>query len=231
MANRILSNEGIFDYLGHVSARNPVNHDSYLISKALAPGLVTGADIVEVALDGRVLTRGNPAVYSERIIHGAIYQARPDVNSVIHAHPIPACIMANSGVRFRPVIHQAAIFVDGVPVFDDYDFASAGATGFLVTTQEAGDRLARMLGAKRALLMTAHGCVVIGDSVLSAVHAAVTFRDNIVVQLESEKAGNPKYMSEAQSRHMIPLLAGSHVRAWSYYVNRVKKASPDKSRQ
>jgi ribulose-5-phosphate 4-epimerase/fuculose-1-phosphate aldolase len=226
-ANRILSNEGIFDYLGHVSVRNPANHDSFFISRALAPDQVTKADILEVALDGKVLTKGSLAPYSERMIHAAIYKARPDVNSVVHAHPTAACIMANSGVRFRPVIHQAAIFFEGVPVYDGYDFTSSGATGFLVTTQAEGDRLARVLGQKRALLMVAHGCVVVGESVPSAVHAAVTLRDNILVQLGSEQAGKPKYMTEAQSKLMIPVLAGSRERAWNYYVNRVKKADPD----
>jgi len=227
MANRILSNEGIFDHLGHVSVRNPASPNSFFISRALAPDQVTGADIQEVALDGKVLKRGDLTPYSERIIHGAIYKARPDVNAVVHAHFPAACIMANSGVLFRPVIHQAAIFVEGIPVYDEYDFTTPGATGFLVTTQTDADRVARRLGSKRALFMVAHGCVVVGDSIPSAVNAAITLRDNIVIQLASEQAGQPKYMTEAQSRLMIPLLAGGQERAWNYYVNRVKKADPD----
>ncbi len=226
VANRVLSNEGIFDYLGHVSVRNPANPESFFISRALAPDLVTQDDIIEVAHNGKVLTEASRAPYSERIIHGAIYKVRPDVNSVVHAHPVAACIMANSGMPFRPVIHQAAIFFAGVPVYNEYDFTSPGATGFLVTTQAEGDRVARVLGPGRALLMAAHGCVVVGDCVESAVHAAITLRDNIVVQMGSEQAGKPKYMTEAQSKFMIPLLAGGQQRAWTYYVNRLKKAVP-----
>jgi ribulose-5-phosphate 4-epimerase/fuculose-1-phosphate aldolase len=165
--------------------------------------------------------------YSERIIHGAIYRVRPDVNAVIHAHFPAACIMANSGVLFRPVIHQAAIFVEGIPVYNEYDFTTAGATGFLVTTQTEADRIARRLGPKRALFMVAHGCVVVGNSIPSSVNAVITLRDNIAVQLGSEQAGQPKYMTEAQSKFMIPLLTGGQDRAWSYYVNRMKKADPD----
>ena len=44
MANRILANEGIFDYLGHVSVRKTANPDSFFISRALAPDQVTKAD-------------------------------------------------------------------------------------------------------------------------------------------------------------------------------------------
>jgi ribulose-5-phosphate 4-epimerase/fuculose-1-phosphate aldolase len=223
MANRILSNEGIFDHLGHVSVRNPSNPNTFFISRALAPDQVTSTDIQELALDGRVLKRGNLTPYSERIIHGAIYKARPDVNAVVHAHFPAACIMANSGAAFRPVIHQAAIFFEGVPVYDEYDFTTPGSTGFLVTTQGEADRVARRLDRKRALFMVAHGCVVVGDIIPSAINAAITLRDNIVVQLGSEQAGQPKYMTEAQSKHMIPLLVSGQERAWNYYVNRMKK--------
>lgn len=227
MANQILSNEGIFDYLGHVSVRNPVNRDTFLISRALAPNQVTKTDILEVALSGKVLTKSSFACYAERMIHGAIYKARRDVNSVVHAHPAAACIMANSGVQFRPVVHQAAIFFQGVPVYDEYDFTSPQATGFLVTTQAEGDRLARVLGQRRALLMVAHGCVVVGDSIPSAVHAAIILRDNIIVQLGSEQAGSPRYVTELQAKLMIPLLAGGRERAWNYYVSRVRNGDPD----
>lgn len=227
MANRILSNENIFDYLGHVSLRNPENPNTFFISRALAPDLVTKADILEVDLDGKVLTQSKFAPYSERIIHGAIFKARPDVNSVVHAHPIDICIMAGAGVQFRPMIHHASIFWEGVPTYDDYDFTSPKSTGFLVTTKEEGDRVARLLGKKRAMLMVAHGCIVVGDSIPYAVYATLTLRDNIVVQLGAERAGKAKYMTEAQSKHMGAILGGGLERSWNYYVNRMKKANPD----
>jgi ribulose-5-phosphate 4-epimerase/fuculose-1-phosphate aldolase len=135
--------------------------------------------------------------------------------------------MANSGVQFRPMIHQAAIFFQGVPVYDEYDFTSPRATGFLVTTQREGDRLARVLGQRRALLMVAHGCVVVGDGIPSAVHAAIILRDNIIVQLGSEQAGSPRPVTESQAKLMIPLLAGGQERAWNYYLNRVRNGDPD----
>jgi 3-hydroxy-2-methylpyridine-4,5-dicarboxylate 4-decarboxylase len=227
MANRILSNEDIFDYLGHVSLRNPENPNTFFISRAIAPDLVTKADILEVDLDGKVITQSKFAPYSERIIHAAILKARPDVNSVVHAHPIDICIMAGAGVQFRPMIHHASIFWEGVPTYDDYDFASPKATGFLVTTKEEGDRVARLLGPRKAMLMVAHGCIVVGDSIPYAVYATLTLRDNIVVQLGAERAGKAKYMTEAQSKHMGAILGGGLERSWNYYVNRMKKANPD----
>jgi ribulose-5-phosphate 4-epimerase/fuculose-1-phosphate aldolase len=77
------------------------------------------------------------------------------------------------------------------------------------------------------MLMVAHGCIVVGDSVPYAVYATVTLRDNIVVQLGAERAGKAKYMTEAQSKHMGAILGGGLERSWNYYVNRMKKANPD----
>ena len=88
-ANRILANENIVDYLGHVSVRNPENPKTFFIARGIAPATVTKKDMLEVDFEGNVLTRTQFRPYSERIIHGAIYKVRPDVNSVVDAHPIP----------------------------------------------------------------------------------------------------------------------------------------------
>jgi hypothetical protein len=50
-ANRILAQEGLVDAYGHVSIRHPANPNLYLLSRSLAPVLVTAQDIVEYDLD------------------------------------------------------------------------------------------------------------------------------------------------------------------------------------
>ena len=85
-ANRILANEGIVDSFGHVSARHPDNPRHYLLSRARAPERIERDDIVEYTLEGEAIDKNAAAPYVERFIHGAIYEARPDVNAVIHSH-------------------------------------------------------------------------------------------------------------------------------------------------
>ena len=85
-ANRILAREGVVDAFGHVSMRHPDHPDRYLISCSRSPELVTLDDIMEFTLDGEALDdRGLPA-YAERFIHGAVYETRSDINSVVHNH-------------------------------------------------------------------------------------------------------------------------------------------------
>src|SRR5581483_5856101 len=85
IANRILANENVVDAYGHVSIRHPLKPDHYLLSRSLSPEFVTAADIIEFKLDGTPVNDGRPP-YLERFIHGAIYEARPEINAVIHSH-------------------------------------------------------------------------------------------------------------------------------------------------
>src|SRR6187399_1274495 len=86
-ANRILAHHGIVDAFGHVSARHPLHADRFLMARNLAPGLVTGSDILEHGVaDGEALAPQPPRLYLERFIHSEIYRARPDVMAVVHNH-------------------------------------------------------------------------------------------------------------------------------------------------
>src|SRR5437667_2569146 len=82
--SRILAELGVVDAFGHVSARHPTNPNRFLMSRSLAPALVTSGDVMEFDLDGNAIDTGGRAVFLERFIHGEIYKARPDVMAVVH---------------------------------------------------------------------------------------------------------------------------------------------------
>ncbi|MGZ9261966.1 MAG: class II aldolase/adducin family protein, partial [Candidatus Binatia bacterium] len=85
-ASHILANEGVLDGLGHVSMRHPDNPQRYLMSRSLAPALMTASDVLEYDLDSNAVERQGREVFLERFIHGEAYKARPDVMAVIHSH-------------------------------------------------------------------------------------------------------------------------------------------------
>jgi HCOMODA/2-hydroxy-3-carboxy-muconic semialdehyde decarboxylase len=82
-ASRILAAHDVFDAYGHVSVRNDRDPAHYFMARALAPALVTTADILEYDLDSNVVPASPPGVglFLERFIHGEIYKARPDVKA------------------------------------------------------------------------------------------------------------------------------------------------------
>jgi ribulose-5-phosphate 4-epimerase/fuculose-1-phosphate aldolase len=101
-ANRMIANEGVLDAFGHVTMRHPANPSRYLMSRSRAPELVQPEDIFEFTLDSQPVKPTDVRLYGERVIHGCIYQARPDVNAVCHHHApsiLPFCI---SGTDLKP---------------------------------------------------------------------------------------------------------------------------------
>src|SRR5260221_7983249 len=86
-ANRILYHLGVVDGFGHVSARHPGDPSRFLISRSMAPSLVTAADAMTIHLDGRPVPDNGPTPYLERFLHIQIYRARPDVVAIAHAPP------------------------------------------------------------------------------------------------------------------------------------------------
>ena len=91
LANRIVANEGVLDTFGHVSMRHPDNPNRYFLSRSSAPDMVTAEGLIEYDLDSQPVRDPGVPQYSERVIHGEIYKARPDVMSVCHHHCRPSC--------------------------------------------------------------------------------------------------------------------------------------------
>src|SRR5258708_38088347 len=106
-ANRILYHFGVVDGCGHVSAPHPSDPSCFLISRSMAPALVTAADLMAIHLDGRPVSENAPTAYLERFIHSEIYRARPDVVAIVHSHSaavIPFSIVP--GATLLPVSHM-----------------------------------------------------------------------------------------------------------------------------
>ena len=219
-ANRILAHEGVVDAFGHVSLRHPENPDRYLLSQSRAPELVGMNDLMEFTLEGDPIDQERRPMYAERPIHGGVYEARPDVQAVVHNHSPAVIPFGVTGTPLRPVFHLAAIMGDEVPVWDIRD--RFGNTNLLVTTMEQGRDLARCVGGGRAALMRGHGCVVAGSSLKEAVMAAIYLQVNARLLLDSLRLGNVTYLSAGEVERMsetqrLPLSVN---RAWEYWSMR-----------
>ena len=182
-ANRILAAQGIFDAFGHVSVRHDGNPDRFLMSRSLAPELVTADDVIEYDLDAVAVDLQGRPQYLERYIHAAIYRSRPDVYAVVHNHSRSVIPFGVSSVPIKPIFHNAAFIGDGLPVFDIRDVA--GITDMLVRDSELGRALAERLGDDVAVLMRGHGVAVVGPNLRFAVGRSIYLEANAAVQLEA----------------------------------------------
>src|SRR6266478_838124 len=135
IANRILAKEDVVDAYGHVSVRHPDDPTRFLIARSLAPELVNAEDIVVLGLDGQPVRDEKRTLYLERFIHAAIFEARPDVMAVVHAHAEDTLAFGVAGAtKLRPVIHSGSFIGTEVPVWDIAD--NFGDTNLLVANME-----------------------------------------------------------------------------------------------
>ncbi|MBI4464968.1 MAG: class II aldolase/adducin family protein [Acidobacteria bacterium] len=220
-ANRILANEGILDVFGHVSVRSQKNPKEFLLSCSRAPNSVKAADILRYRLDGSPVRRSQEKPYVERIIHGAIYQARPDVHAVCHTHSDGVLPFASSGEPIRPVVHVGALFWEGVGWFERYDTGG----NLLVASAAEGTALADALGSRRAVVLKNHGCAVVGENLISAVMAAIYLDKNARIQLEALRLGKPFFLEREEARRAAQVFLSplAQERAWNYWVGRLPK--------
>jgi ribulose-5-phosphate 4-epimerase/fuculose-1-phosphate aldolase len=182
VGSRILADFGVLDGFGHVSARHPTNPNHFLMSRSLAPALVTADDIMEFDLDGNAVDARGRSLFLERFIHSEIYKARPDVMSVVHSHSPGVIPFSVSQVPLRPMYHNPSFLAAGVPVWDiRKDF---GETDMLVRDPALGKSLAQTLGDKPVVLMRGHGDVAVGPSVKMAVFRA--YYTDVNARLQSQ---------------------------------------------
>ncbi len=224
VANRILAREDVVDAYGHVSMRNPQNPSRFFMARSLAPELVTEDDIVEHDLEGNAISDESRALYLERFIHGGIYETRPQVIAVVHAHAediLPYAI--SSGTPLRPVIHSGSFIGANVPVWDIAD--RFGDTNLLVTNMDQGRDLAGTLGGNNVALMRGHGFVAAARSLIEVVRISVYLPRNArALTTALLLGGQIKPLSageiDARNQEAYSPYSPATCRAWEYWANR-----------
>jgi len=226
IANRILAHEGVVDGFGHISLRHPERPDRFFLSRSRSPELVTKEDILEFDLECNPIDQRGRAIYGERPIHGAIFEARPDVNSVVHNHAHEIIPYSVSRTPIRQIIHTAGGIGSHVPVWDiRHDF---GHTDMLARTMDQGRSLAKALGANTAILMRGHGATVAGKTVRDAVRLAVYLMVNAKLQTESMRHGEVTFLSEGEIEATAAMCESplASDRIWEYWARRSGYVAP-----
>jgi HCOMODA/2-hydroxy-3-carboxy-muconic semialdehyde decarboxylase len=222
-ASRILAAQGVVDGFGHVSMRHPTAPNRYLMSRSLAPALVTPDDLIEYDLDSQPCNANGRNTFLERYIHGEVYKARPDVNSVVHSHSPSVVPFGLVRAKMQAMFHNAAFLAAGVPVFNIHD--KFGATDMLVGNGAKGEALAETLGTKDVVLMRAHGSVACGPSLQTAVFRAVYTEVNARIQhwAAALAAGEPLAgLDEEEGVLADTVNQGAGVRAWDLWRAQVR---------
>ncbi len=221
IANRILAAEKVCDAFGHVSMRHPDDPKLFLLSRGRAPELIQASDIMQFTLDGQTASgKGKP--YLERFIHGAIYEARPEVQAIVHSHSYSVVPFSVIGERLRPIMHVCATIGADVPVWDPQ--VNFGDTDLLVADMEQGRDLARALGSRTSVLMRGHGSTVAGGFFArSRLRRRGDARDQRATATESPSVRAGKISLRGRSRKSVTRQnkgrpGEGYDRAWQYWL-------------
>ncbi len=218
VANHILYDQGILDGFGHVSVRDERDSERFLLSRNMAPALVTPADVLAFDLTGDAVIADGPRVYLERFIHAAIYRARPDVMAVVHSHaPSVLPFGLVRGAELCPICHMGGFIRRGTPIYEIRDDCGL-ASDLLIRSIEMGASLARKLADHPLVLMRGHGMTVVGDSLPQAVFRAIYTESNARIQLAASQLGTPEYLTVEEAAAADAANAGQIGRAWDFWA-------------
>ena len=214
-ANRILAMQGVLDAYGHVSVRTGGKDGHFLISRSLAPELVTAKDIQELGPDSEPIG-DDRRPYLERFIHGEIYRTRPDVVAVVHSHSESILPFGATRTKLRPVSHMASFLWSGAPVFDIRRVRDE--TDMLIRDAALGRALAKSLGQCTCVLMRGHGMTVVGGSLPEVVFRAVYTEMNAKVQIRAAALEGPiEFLSDAEGRLATLANQSTFERPWTIW--------------
>lgn len=144
---------------GNISVRDIETNLVYLTPSGMDYSTITEEDVVVVDIDGKVV-EGNRKPTIETGLHLAIYKNRPEVNAVVHTHPIHSTVFSCCGEDIPQVTDEASQIMGGPCITADYA---------LPGSPELADNCVKALGKKNnTCLLKSHGAVCLGADMTSA---------------------------------------------------------------
>lgn len=217
---RILFNRGHDSGLaGQITAR--AGSDLF-VTQRLGQGFdeITVSNLLTVDKNLSVID-GNGMPNPANRFHAWIYRARPDVNCVVHTHPLHTSALSMLDTPLVLAHMDACALHDEVAFLRDWPGVPVG--------NEEGELICAALGRKRALLLAHHGLLVACTSVEEACVLAIQFERVAQLQLLAASAGTIRSIDPGLAREAHDwLLQGPRTSAtFAYYSRQVLRGDTD----
>lgn len=181
---------------GNISVK--LNDREFLCTPTgVSKGFMTPEYICKVDADGHIIQANKgfkPS--SEMKMHLRVYKERPDVESVVHAHPMYATAFAIAGMPLdQPIMPEAVIALGCVPI------AEYGTP----STEEIPDAVSKYLQHYDAVLLENHGALTYSDSLMAAYMKMESLEFYAQLLYLSKQLGGPKELSPEQVKRLYQL--------------------------
>ena len=228
IAFRMFSRAGLDEGVaGHVTVRDPEFPDSYWVNPfGMHFSMIKSSDLVRVNHEGDVV-EGDRAVNGAAVaIHCAVHAARPDVLAAAHAHGPYGKSLSSLDMTVEPLTQDACAFYDDIGTYADY-------RGVVLSSEE-GDRIARALGDKKAVILRNHGMLTVGETIDSAAWWFLTLERTCQAQLMAYSAaaglGSKPIQIDPAEAEATKGQVGFELAGWFQFQpiwERISKDNPD----
>jgi L-fuculose-phosphate aldolase len=176
--------------MGHFSAKIPGTKEFVIKPRDVGWNKVTPDDLLTYSLDYRKLS-GPDYEVAELPIHLEMYRMREDVMAVVHTHQAYATLMGTLGLKLELLDPSTLAFTKGIPTYDELDDPTyfTKEVGTLIRNEEQGRIVAKKIGDSSALILKAHGPIIVGRSVEEACMLTISLENAAKSQIIASMIG------------------------------------------
>jgi len=175
-----------------------LNADEILTTPTgISKGFMNTNMIIKVDMEGKVISgNANYKPSSEVKMHIDVYKERPDIHSVVHAHPPYATSFAVAGITLdKCVLPEAIIVIGAVPI------AKYG----LPSTDELPDMIRPHIRKSDAILLENHGALTLGTDLLNAYHKMETLEHTANIVWKAMQLGSVNEINSGERDRLLTL--------------------------
>ncbi len=144
----------------HITCKSSSNKNTFLINKfGLRYDEITASNLLEIDLDGNVVSGDGDINYTGYVIHGAIHRTRKDLHCIMHSHSRAGLAVSCLRNGLEILIQDSAMFHNRIS-YHDWE-------GMSTNTDEC-ENLSRDLGKNNVMILRNHGLLTSGKTVAEA---------------------------------------------------------------
>jgi len=161
----------------------------------MSKGEITSNQLIKVNIDGEVI-EGFLKPSSELKLHLHIYKSRPDVKSVVHAHPPISTGFAVAGIALDQMAIPEVIATLGTVPLAPYATPS---------TEELAHTVDGYIEKCNAILLSNHGVVTVGTDVFSAYYTMERVEHSAYIIWVARSLGGEKPLSQENINKLLEI--------------------------
>ena len=141
----------------HITSKTSKNKETFLINKfGLRYNEITASNLLEIDLEGNVISGDGEINYTGYVIHGAVHKAKENIHCVMHTHTRAGLAISCLKEGLKPIFQDAAIFHNRVSYHD--------WQGMSTEVEECKD-IAKNLGNNKVMILRNHGLLTCGETI------------------------------------------------------------------